>query len=456
MKTIIASFLLLFHISLNAQCWKTVSPGADFCIALKQDGTLWSWGNNSDGQLGIGVADNKQVPTRIGEDADWESVSAGYGFAVALKTNGTLWVWGRNDFGLGNGATTANSPSQIGTSSDWTFISAGGAHTLAIKNNGTLWGWGRNDFGQLGNGTFSHTNIPIQVGTDSDWETAATGTFHSLAVKTNHTLWSWGYNFHGQLGQGTAGFGTEVNTPTPISTLPANTWKCIASGGRHSMAITEEGSLWVWGNNNNHALGIDDGSFYKSLPARIDNATNWKTIAGGIDHTLAVKADNTLWGWGENTDGQLGDGSNLDRALPVQIGTTDNWLLADGGLQHSVFFNGDTVLTSGDNQFGELGIDSLVNHNTPQSVACPVTLGIGRFPESAFIPYPNPASQILRLHNPKNLTIDAIAITDSMGKTIPGNATAHSEINIGALQSGLYCLHILSGTTTFRVKFIKI
>lgn len=453
----ITLLLLLFNLCLNAQCWKTVSLGADFCIGLKEDGTLWSWGNNSDGQLGIGVAGNKQIPTRIGEDADWESISAGYGFTVGLKTNGTLWVWGRNDFGLGSGSlSTSNIPSQVGTDSDWKFASAGGAHTLAIKNNGTLWGWGRNDFGQLGNGTFSHTNVPVQVGTDNDWETAATGTFHSLAAKTDQTLWSWGYNFHGQLGQGTAGFGTELNTPTLVTALAANQWKCIAAGGRHSMAIAEDGSLWVWGNNHSYALGLNDGSFYKSLPTRIDNATNWKMAAGGLDHTLAIKADNTLWAWGENTDGQLGDGSNLDRTLPVQISTATSWLLADGGLQHSAFLAGDAISTSGDNQFGELGIDSLVNHNTPQSVVCPITLGIDGNLESAFLLYPNPAKETLWLHNTKNLAIDALQIIDSTGKTVLEDANGHSAISVAQLQSGLYCLQILSGATTFRVKFIKI
>lgn len=455
-KTILP-FLLLFQFAVYAQCWKSVTIGADFCVAIKEDGTLWSWGNNDSGQLGLGHFDNKAIPTRIGQETDWQTVSSGYGFTLALKTNGTVWVWGRNDFGLGNtpGAPT-NAPSQVGSDSDWKYIHAGGAHSFAIKNNGTLWGWGRNDFGQLGNGMFSHTNVPVQTGTQTDWETVAAGTFHTLAVKTNQTLWSWGYNFSGQLGHGTAGFGTEVNVPTPITALAANQWKCIAAGGRHSMAITETGSLWIWGNNNSRALGINDGSTYKSLPTRIDNGSNWKFAAGGIDHTLAIKEDQTLWGWGENTDGQLGDLSNTDRSTPVQVGGIENWVFSDGGLQHSLFVKDGEIFTSGGNAYGELGIGSLTGHNNLQSVDCPETLGFNSYDQSLFIVYPNPVKETLTLHAVENLKVDAIRIIDVTGKVILEPAETEKTIAVQPLKSGFYWLEVVSEGKKYNVKFIKI
>ncbi len=456
MKKIILSTLLLLNLVLNAQCWKTVSTGADFCIAIKEDGTLWAWGHNDNGQLGIGTNPDQKIPTQVGADSDWKSLSAGYGFTVALKTNGTLWVWGRNDFGLGNDPSNpANIPSQVGTETDWKFVTTGGAHTLAIKNNGTLWGWGRNDFGQLGNGTFGHTNVPIQAGTANDWETATAGTFHSLAIKTNQTLWSWGYNFHGQLGHGTAGFGTEVNTPTQIAALAANQWKCIATGGRHSMAITETGNLWVWGNNNSYALGLNDGSFYKSVPTRLGNATNWKSAIGGYDHTFAIKEDHTLWAWGANTDGQLGDGSFTNRAAPVQVNTVANWEIADGGLQHSAFLKDGDIFTTGRNNYGELGINSVVAHNSLQLVSCP-TLGIEGKVALPFVFYPNPVKETLWLQNPHNLSIDEIQVIDMTGKTVLQNSKADSTIDVQKLQSGMYWLRIFSGAETHQLKFIKI
>lgn len=457
MKKIILLSLALFTISVNAQCWKTVSTGADFCVGLKEDGTLWAWGHNESGQLGIGSFEDKNVPTKVGMDADWDSISAGYGFVVALKTNGTIWVWGRNDFGLGSDpGNPTNMPSQVGSDTDWKFVNSGGAgaHSFAIKNDGTLWAWGRNDFGQLGNGSFSHTNVPVQVGSNNDWKMVSAGGLYSIGVKTDNTLWSWGYNYSGQLGQGTAGFGTEVNTPTQITTIPANQWKCIATGGRHSLAITEAGNLWVWGNNNYFALGINDGSSYKSLPTMINNATNWKIVTGGSDHTIAVKQDNTLWAWGQNTDGQLGDGSYTNRAVPVQIDTAADWLLVDGGLQHSIFLREDDVLTSGRNNYGELGIGSSVSHNTPQYVACPAGLGTEENEALPFVVYPNPAKEMLFVQNPQNSKIDTIQIRDISGRIVLENIKA-SPVNLSQLQAGLYWLQIFSAGQQYQVKFIK-
>lgn len=457
MRTIIASVLFCLTFSLSAQCWKSVGSGADFCVAIKEDGTLWAWGNNENGELGLGVPGNKKVPTQVGNESDWESLSTGYGFTVALKTNGTVWVWGRNDFGLGNDpASPTNVPSQVGTDTDWKFVTAGGAHVLAIKHNGSLWGWGRNDFGQLGNGSWSHTNIPTQAGTATNWTTATAGTFHSLAINTTQTLWSWGYNFHGQLGQGTAGFGTELNIPTQIAALAANQWKSIAAGGRHCMAVTETGSLWVWGNNHNFALGLNDGTLYKSIPTRLGSASNWKLAAAGIDHSFATTQDGTLWAWGENTDGQLGDGSFIDRAGPVQIGSGGGWMFADGGLQHSIFLKeSDDLFTAGSNNYGQLGIDSLVGHNSPQFVACPAILGIADRSVMPFVVYPNPVEDLLLLLNQQNLRIDKIQIIDGTGKIILQKANAAS-IDVRELQSGLYWLKISSDSRQYHAKFIKV
>lgn len=448
--------LLLFWATIaHTQCWKAVSTGADFCVALKTDGTLYAWGHNESGQLGVGSFEDQNMPVRVGEDSDWHSISAGYGFVIALKTNGTLWVWGRNDFGLGApSGNITNIPEQVGTDTDWTFINAGGAHSFAIKSNGTLWGWGRNDFGQLGNGSYIHSNAPVQVGNANDWKKAAAGTFHTLAVKTNNTLWSWGYNFSGQLGQGTAGFGTEINTPTQIMSLAANEWKSVDAGGRHSLAVTAEGKLWVWGNNNTHALGINDGSTYKAVPTLVNNMSDWKTATGGTNHIFAVKEDNTLWGWGQNTHGQLGDGSVVNRAVPVQIGTQSGWSGADGGELHSVFFKSGTVLTSGSNMYGELGIGAAAPQNTPQPVDCPV-LGATAVPEQLFVVYPNPVSDVLVISNDKNISIEEVSIIDCTGKTVFRTSEKISTIDVKQLQSGVYWLRVLSPKGLSTLKFVK-
>lgn len=457
MRKILTAVVLFVALSAHAQCWKSVSLGTEFCVALKQDGTLWSWGDNTNGELGIGSTTNKSIPTRVGNDTDWELVSAGYGFTVALKTNGTMWVWGRNDFGLGNDpGNPTDRPSQVGNDSDWKFAAAGGAHILAIKNNGTLWGWGRNDSGQLGNGGYSNTNVPVQVGVATDWETAVLGNFHSLAIKTDQTLWSWGYNYHGQLGHGTAGFGAALNTPTQITTLVANQWKSIAAGSRHCMAITETGNLWVWGNNNSFALGLNDGSTHQAFPTRLGNATDWEMAAAGFDHAFATKADGKLWGWGKNANGQLGDGTLIDRSGPIQVDTQADWIVADQGLQHSAFLKNGDLYTSGSNDYGQLGIGSTTGHNTLQFVACPETLGVEDKEVTPFVCYPNPVREMLSIQNTSNLKIDHLDIVDATGKMVlQTSGNDGFPIDVGHLQDGLYVLKIGSGQTQHHVKLVK-
>lgn len=452
MKKIVLLIAALVTGTVTAQCWETVTSGADFNIGLKTDGSLYSWGYNESGQLGIGSTENKNLPTQIGSDSDWKVVSAGYGFTAALKNNGTLWVWGRNDFGLGSQTgQQANSPVQVGADSDWKSVIAGGAHAFAIKNDGTLWAWGRNDFGQLGLGDFTHRNIPVQVGTGTDWKTVKAGNFHTLAVKNDNTIWSWGYNFSGQLGQGTAGFGTELAVPTQIMALAANEWKCIAASGRQSMAIDENGRLWMWGNNAYGALGINDGSTYKSLPALVNNNTNWQFVAGGINHTIAIKADGTTWAWGENVGGQLGDGSIINRPTPVQIGTS--YGIADGGERHSVFLKGGEIYVTGSNTYGQLGIGEVSSHSTPQQVQCPA-LGIAMHLAQKVTVYPNPVSEELLLQN-YGIIIDEIMIRDVTGKTVMKFTGNIDSIDVKLLQSGVYWLQIYSRGEKSDFKFIK-
>lgn len=153
--------------------WVAISAGQNFSLALKNDGTLWAWGNNQNGQLGIGTTVNQSAPVQVGNDTNWSKISAAKNnFALAIKNDGTLWAWGRNDYGylgLGNNSTP-NVPTQVGTSNDWTAISSGINHTLALKSNNTLWAWGRNSYGELGNNSTTISSSPIQIGVENDWQ----------------------------------------------------------------------------------------------------------------------------------------------------------------------------------------------------------------------------------------------------------------------------------------------
>ena len=154
------------------------------------------------------------TPVKIGSDTDWTAIAAGSGHSLALKSDGTLWAWGDNSYGqLGDG-TTDNKiiPTKVGSNTDWTAIAAGSGHSLALKSDG-IWSWGDNSYGQLGDGTTDNKIIPTKVGLDTSWKAIASGSYHSLALKTG-TLWAWGDNTYGQIANGTM---ADQTTPLQAS-----------------------------------------------------------------------------------------------------------------------------------------------------------------------------------------------------------------------------------------------
>ncbi len=187
--------------------WSVIAAGANHVVARKSDGSLWTWGSDFYGQLGNGGSgQNEQSPIQIGTGALWMKVAAGQGFSAALKMDGTLWTWGDNEESqLGDGSTTnRNIPTAIGSDTDWTNLAAGYNHIMALKWSGSLWGWGSNNGGQLGDGTNNNRSVPTQIGTDTNWTKLGGGGFHTIVTKLNDgELYSTGQNNFGQLGDGT-------------------------------------------------------------------------------------------------------------------------------------------------------------------------------------------------------------------------------------------------------------
>lgn len=247
--------------------WLSVKAGANHTLAIKTDGTLWVWGSNYYGQLGLGDAliARKLSPVKVGTDTGWTHIAAGEGFSLGIKS-GTLWAWGQNSSGqLGVGSTTQQyAPVQIGSDTDWVMVAAGANHGLALKSNGSLWAWGYNADGQLGDGTISRKLAPVRIGTDTDWASISGGFWHSLALKTNKTLWSWGGNSYGQLGDTTT---TGNRNPRQVGSN--TTWVAIATGVAHNLALRADGSLWTWGYNSDGQVG--DGTKTNRLsPGRLN------------------------------------------------------------------------------------------------------------------------------------------------------------------------------------------
>ena len=360
-----------------------VTGGTDHSLAVKNDGTMWAWGRNNYYQVGDGGATggNRTTPQLIAPDHEWTRVAACLTHSAAIHANGTLWTWGRNNYGqLGQGDTVdVQVPKLASTDNDWVDVQAGYAHMVALKSNGTLWICGSENYGVFGNGAgFANNGVrPTfrQIGTDTDWARVAVGYIHILALKTDGSLWVWGTNYYGGLGiAGLAtGSGNGKDVPTRLGT--DNDWVSIACGAYYSLGIKRDTSLWAWGQNTFGQIG--DGTTTstnnKLTPVRIGDG--WATVAGGIDHSLGVKTDGTLWAWGRNNAGQLGDGATSTASnyatTPKWIGSDYDWAFVkaassnlDAATSYGVKEDGSLWIW-GRNNYGQVGNGNTTNQTRP-------------------------------------------------------------------------------------------
>jgi len=347
--------------------WVSVSAGWYHTCATKIDGTLWCWGYNFFGQLGLGTSGqdtDRNVPTKVGGYPSWVSSLAGWYHSCAIKTDGTLWCWGRNDYGkLGNGSyLKTDNPVQAGTDADWEKVDAGNWHNCAIKIDGTLWCWGGNSSCQLGTGNTDGHTTPFQIGTDQDWDKITAGGFHSCGIKTNGTLWCWGNNDYGQLGNGTWG-----REKVPIQVGSAS-WNSVSAGQQHTCGIQSNGSLWCAGRNSVGQLGIGDIGDRPNF-TQVGSDNNWSGISAGANHNCARKTNGTLWCWGTGYNGELGNGDNYPALSAVQVGADTNWSGIGLGLSHGCALKTDgTLFCWGKNDYGQLGDGTNLNKNVPTQV----------------------------------------------------------------------------------------
>ncbi len=301
--------------------WKQAVAGNGHSLALKTNGTLWAWGDNRNGQLGLGHTTSQDRPVQVGTDTDWDRLVLGLGnqarsFSMAIKTNGSLWFWG-NDAVYESGLSEEPpyniphvqnrlSPIEAGTQArDWKVVSVGYDHIVALKTNGTLWGWGY--VPGVGHGAtgsqvlvnakyYSVVKAPFQLGTATDWKTVAAGGDFNLALKNDGTLWSWGSdNYYGQLG-----YGVTDNDDHPIATQVGTDrdWKAIACAYANSYALKNDGSLWAWGSNSFGEVG-DGTTTERAVPTRIGESNDWVRVTGAGFRPAALRSDGSLWKWGE-------------------------------------------------------------------------------------------------------------------------------------------------------------
>jgi len=308
-------------------------------------GEVWAWGANFRGQLGDGTTIDRLLPVQVrGPDGEGflmniVALAAGNTHTVALKEDGTVWSWGSNTYGeLGDGTVVRKvTPVHVlghggeGFLEEILKVAAGVDYSLALMKDGSVWAWGVNGSGQLGNGENTSSSVPVRVkgpygeGFLSDIVDIDCGFSHNIALKSDGTLWSWGNNYYGQLGDGTIenrNTPVEVRGPDEIGLM--SDVINIDAGAYSSIALKKDGTVWTWGKNDSGELG-DGTKIIRYSPVQVKGANNDAfikdviAISMGGYHTIALKNDGTLGSWGGNYSCQLGDSSSTNRLTPVQV-----------------------------------------------------------------------------------------------------------------------------------------
>ncbi|WP_174590684.1 RCC1 domain-containing protein [Methanocella conradii] len=311
---------------------RQIAAGSGHVLALKSDGTVWAWGSNAHGELGDGTNENSLEPVQVAGLTGVKAISAGKGFSLALKGDGSVWAWGSNTYGqLGKNPLSfmgSLTPIQVEGLEDVVSISCGGSHCFALQENGVLWAWGENSHGILGDGTNESQFKPVKPKIKDVKAFDAGELSHALAVKEDGSVWAWGFNYKGQLGtggvslsdQGRISLGREADNYNPDIVRGVSDAKAVAAGGSHSVALASDGSVWAWGSNSDGQLGLGHaGGSDVTSPTRVQGIEGVTAIAAGMYHTLALKGDGSVWAWGSNSDGQLGNASFSAASSPVPV-----------------------------------------------------------------------------------------------------------------------------------------
>lgn len=375
--------------------WKKTVGGRAYGFFLAEDGSLWAAGTATNGVQGTNDGVDHKVLTRIGTDNDWVDMACsrfwGYS-AFAIKTNGTLWSWGENSAGqLGIGNKQAQTlPVQVGTDTDWKQVAAGVSSVLALKTDGSLWGWGLNMNGELF-GYEGRQSSPVRLGSETDWEKVLVIEFRAYAVKKDGTLWAWGDNSRNLLGFNTPteeestseGNPVEVVTepqitkPTQVTAVEGEVLAVSGCENTLSVATGTDGiieKVWMFGSNADGALGDGKGlgNGNKDIPfatvpvnPSLKSSLKFTSMSSGQNYTMMLTDDGDIWGWGCNRGGQLGDETPNDqlqvayKLKPIVINCPQDEVssvgsLKDGKVDAAVSFDGqvlalqsDGLLTSG-------------------------------------------------------------------------------------------------------------
>jgi cysteine-rich repeat protein len=350
-------------VPLSGSAFMSLAASNGFSCAARHDGSLYCWGDNSEKQLGIAQAPNPLLAPGQLAGSRWLATTTGQYHACALDSSNVVSCWGRADSGQ-LGKVVANGQLVQVADTDWAAVSAGAYHTCAKKLDNTLWCWGQNFSGQLGLGLSAPTesDVPAKVADDPTWAVLSVGSGHACATKIDGTLWCWGSNSNGQIGVGTT---ITAFSPTQVT---GTDFASVSAGASHTCAIHADGSLACWGLNDIGQLG-DDTTGQKSVPTAVAG-NDWTVVGAGGTHTCAIKTDGSLWCWGDNSTGQLGDGTTSGHLQPTKVTTPAGpWAaLALGNGHTCASLSTGSLYCWGDNSKGQLGDGTTTRRTKPMLV----------------------------------------------------------------------------------------
>lgn len=473
-KTTIQLFLILTA----ASCFTNVkaqriAAGGWHSLAICTDSTVKAFGENATGQLGDGTNTDKSSPVSVKNLSGIIAVSAGgdqlEAHSMALKSDGTVWAWGSNLYGgLGNGTTNSTTePIQTLLLTDITAIAAGGWHSSALKKDSTVWTWGWNTDGQIGDGTTTDRSIPNKVNGLTGIKQIAAGTYHMLALKSDGTVWAWGDNVSGQIGDSTI-----TDRTTPVKVMGLNNVVRISAGRFFSLAIKSDGTVWTWGENLYGQLG--NGNTTNSwVPVQVSGLTGIISAAAatGAFHCIAIKDDNTLWAWGRNTYGNLGDGTVDNSAVPVKMSNISDVAGIAAGTNFTLLYKTDgTFWGCGRNASGQLGDGTVLQRNTVvQSTAlCPIVnkvdlLDVYKNSSHLITVYPNPSSDGIfqiklqdGIETPVNIEVyNNLGVNVMSFNFIENNTNSNLIIDLSTQPAGIYMITSTINNITYHQKLVK-
>ncbi len=292
-----------------------IVTGSRHTCALSGVGAVYCWGDGTDGQLGQGNFISRTVIVNgVVGILDAVELAAGQYHSCAIRADGSMWCWGQNTYGqLGNGLTAnSHTPVEVAGLTNASVPALGWDSSCVLKTDGTVWCWGRNNYGQLGNGTTTNSLVPVQAGSSASNTRIASGTYH-VCTKRGLTVTCWGQNTYGQLGDGTT---TQRNTPTAVN---STSWFGeVSCSSSHTCTLLLGGNVACWGQNTNGQVG--DGTYVqRNSPVSSVSGFIFSTVSVGSGHSCGVKADGTAWCWGSNSNGLLGNGSGVPSLVPVQV-----------------------------------------------------------------------------------------------------------------------------------------